>query len=128
MTEEKKKKKEEAKPERKSQEKAECRDIKCPFHGTLSLRGRVFRGTVVKRFPKRAVIEFERTIYFRKFERFAKSKTKLHAHVPECMEASINLGDYVKIRECRKLSKIISFVVTEKIRGKEEKEITGAKE
>ena len=113
----KKQNQEEAKQEKKQ---AECKDIKCPFHGELSSRGRVFKGTVIKKFPKRAVIEFERTSYIRKFERFAKSKTKLHAHVPECMENSIKIGDYVKIVECRKLSKIISFVVTEKIRGKEE--------
>lgn len=109
----------------KEEAKQECTDIKCPFHGTLSLRGRVFKGTVIKKFPKRIVIEFERTIYMRKYERFAKSKTKLHAHVPDCLADSINIGDYVKIVECRKLSKIISFVVTEKIRGKEEKENKG---
>lgn len=100
----------------KSEEKTICNDIKCPFHGTLSLRGRVFRGKVIKKFPKRVVIEFERTIYIRKYERYAKSKTKLHARLPDCLANTINLGDYIEINECRPLSKIVAYVATKKIR------------
>ncbi len=116
------------KKEEKTNEKANnaadsgtCSDPKCPFHGTLSLRGRIFRGAVVKKFPKRVVIEFERTAYLRKYERFAKSKTKLHARLPDCLARDINVGDYIEINECRPLSKIIAFVVTKKIRSAEEK-------
>jgi len=94
-----------------------CKDIKCPFHGSLSLRGRIFRGTVIKKFHKRVVIEFERTVYIPKYERYLKTKTKLHAHLPDCLSNEINIGDYIEIRECRKLSKIISFVVVKKIRS-----------
>jgi small subunit ribosomal protein S17 len=81
-----------------------------------SSRGKTFEGTVTKKFPKRIVIEFERTIYVKKFERYSRSKTKLHARVPQSMEDLIQVGDYVKIQECRPLSKIIHFVVIEKIR------------
>jgi small subunit ribosomal protein S17 len=114
------------KPKKAKEQKTEiindkCMDDKCPFHGTLSVRGRVFRGTVIKKFPKRAVIEFERTLYIPKYERFAKSKTKLHAKLPDCLDKEINIGDYIEIRECRKLSKIISFVVMKKIRSSGEK-------
>lgn len=98
----------------------ECHDIKCPFHGTLRARGRTFEGTVIKKFPKRLVIEFERTIYIRKYERYAKSKTRLHARLPDCLAGSIEIGDYIQIKECRPLSKIISFVVIKKIRSREE--------
>ena len=98
-----------------------CTDPKCPFHGTLSVRGRIFRGTVITKFPKRIAIEFERTVYLQKYERYAKSKTKLHARLPDCLADSINIGDYVEIGECRQLSKIITFVVTKKIRDKNEK-------
>ena len=107
----------------KQEMKNECKDIKCPFHGELSLRGRVFRGTVIRKFPKRIAIEFERTIYLRKYERYAKAKTKLHARLSDCLADSINIGDYVEIQECRPLSKIISFVVTKKIRDGENQEI-----
>ena len=98
-----------------------CTDPKCPFHGILSLRGKTFQGTVISKFPKRIAIEFERTIYLRKYERYAKSKTKLHARLPDCLADSINIGDYIEIHECRPLSKIISFVVTKKIKSGEVK-------
>jgi small subunit ribosomal protein S17 len=96
-----------------------CNDIKCPFHGELKARGRTFRGTVIRKFPKRVVIEFERTLYVKKYERYSKSKTKLHAKLSDCLAPSINVGDYIEIVECRPLSKIIKFVVIKKIRDKE---------
>lgn len=79
----------------------------------VGTRGRTFQGHVTKKFPKRAVIEFERTVYVPKYERYYKKKTRLHARIPEEMEVSV--GDYVKIRECRPLSKIIHFIVVEKV-------------
>lgn len=101
----------------KTDEKVKCNDPKCPFHGTLSVRGRVFHGKVIKKFPKRVVVQSERTVYLRKYERFAKARTKLHARLSECLADDINVGDYVEIVECRPLSKIVSFVVTKKIRS-----------
>ena len=91
----------------------------CPVHGTLSARGRSFQGTVVKKIDKRVTIVFDRTIYVRKYDRYSKAKTKLHARLPNCMNADINVGDYIEIRECRPLSKIIHFVVIHKIREAE---------
>ena len=73
------------------------------------------------------MIEFERTIYIQKYERYAKSKTRLHARLPDCLAESINVGDYIEIRECRPLSKIISFIVTKKIRAREEAKSGGKK-
>jgi len=100
---------------------AVCKDKNCPFHGKLSTRGRKFRGYVTKKFPTRVVIEFERIIYYKKYERYAKARTKLHAHLPACLADKINVGDYVEIAECRPLSKIIHFVATRKLGEKEEK-------
>jgi len=96
----------------------ECDDKHCPEHGTLAARGRVFEGTVIKKFVRRIVIEFERTIYIKKYERYMKTRTRLHARLPKCKEASVSLGDYVQIQECRPLSKIIHFVYIKKIRSK----------
>ena len=59
-------------------------------------------------------------IYVRKYERYSKSKTKIHARLPVCIEKEINVGDLIKVQECRPLSKIIHFVVIEKIKAKEE--------
>ncbi|MDE1848617.1 MAG: 30S ribosomal protein S17 [Nanoarchaeota archaeon] len=102
-------------------ERTNCNDINCPIHGALSLRGRTFSGKVIKKFHKRIVIEFERTVYVRKYERYAKMKTKIHARLPDCMSNEVNLGDYITVKECRPLSKLIHFAVTEKIKGVNEK-------
>jgi small subunit ribosomal protein S17 len=102
--------------------KVSCADRDCPFHGNLKTRGKIFKGKVISKNQKRIAIEFERMIYVRKYERYAKTKTKVHARLPTCMEKEINIGDYVKIKECRPLSKIIHFVVIEKLNDVENKE------
>lgn len=100
---------------------AACADTDCHIHGNLKTRGRIFEGKVIKKFYKRVVIEFERTSYIRKYERYKKSRTKIHARLPNCMKDSINVGDYIRVQECRPLSKIIHFAVIEKIRDAEAK-------
>jgi len=93
-----------------------CKDFHCPTHGNLSARGRVFQGVVIKKFLRRLTIQFERTISIKKYERYMKKKSKLHARLPDCMANEIEIGDYIQIQECRPLSKIIHFVVTKLIR------------
>ena len=83
----------------------------------VKTHGRTFEGFVTKKFPRRVVVEFERTVYVQKYERFYRKKTRLHARLPLNMESSINVGDYIKIQECRPLSKIINFIVIEKVRS-----------
>lgn len=83
----------------------------------VGTRGRTFQGYVIKKFDRRAVVEFERIIHYKKFERYAKDKTRLHARIPEGIE--VHVGDYVEIRECRPLSKIIHFVVVKLVRRAE---------
>ena len=82
---------------------------------TTGTRGRIFKGIVIKKFPKRVVIEFERTIYIKKYERYSKRKTKLHARLPDEITNDVNIGDYIEIMECRPLSKIIHFIVVGKV-------------
>ena len=115
------KKTNEKKEEKKATAGAVCNDIRCPTHGNLKARGRTFEGRVTKKFSKRVVIEFERMIYSKKYERYFKSKTKIHARLPDCIESEINVGDLIRIQECRPLSKIIHFVVIKKIKGADEK-------
>ncbi|MBR9705515.1 30S ribosomal protein S17 [Candidatus Pacearchaeota archaeon] len=100
----------------------DCGDKFCPIHGNISLRGRSFKGTVIKKFPQRVSIEFERTIYIKKYERYSKRKTKLHARLSKCMSHNIEVGDYIEIKECRPISKIIHFVVTKKISNEKDKQ------
>jgi len=87
----------------------ECKDKNCPFHGKLSVRGRQFKGTVKKIVGKRAVIEWERYIYHPKYERYSKSKSRIHAHIPSCLD--VKQEEYILAQECRPLSKIIHFVI-----------------
>jgi len=97
-----------------------CKDKNCHIHGNLKVRGRVFEGEVIKKSDKRVTIEFERMVYISKYERYLKSKTKIHARLQDCMKDKINVGDFIKIQECRPLSKIIHFTVIGKIKGSDE--------
>ena len=85
----------------------------------VGTRGRVFEGVVVKKFPKRIVISQERTVRVKKYERFRKTNSKIHARLPESLD--VNLGDRVRVQECRPLSKIIHHIVIEKVDATEEK-------
>ena len=94
--------------------KEKCNDVKCPFHGSLSIRGRQFTGTVVStKMRKTAVIEFNRLHFLKKYERYEKRRTNLKIHNPECINAKD--GDIVRVMECRPLSKTKNFVVIEKL-------------
>ena len=97
-----------------------CDDKDCFVHGKLKARGRTFEGKIIRKMPRRLTIEFERMIYIRKYERYKKSRTKIHARIPKCMENSVKIGDLIKIQECRPLSKIIHFVVVQKIKDADE--------
>ncbi len=80
----------------------------------VGTRGRTFEGNVTKKFDKRVVIEFERTVRVPKYERFMKKKTRLHARIPKGMD--VNVGDYAQVMECRPLSKMIHFVLIKIVR------------
>lgn len=105
------------KTENKHEKESECKDRQCPLHGQLAARGRKFEGYVIKKFPRRVVIEFNRVVKIQKYERYLNTKTKIHARLPDCLVSSINVGDYIEVQECRPLSKIIHHVVIAKIRG-----------
>ena len=83
-----------------------------PFNGTLSIRGKLFEGTVINAKAKgTAVIQKESPIYFKKFKRYGRSKNKIHAHVPS--NIIVQEGDHVIAAECRPISKSVSFVIVE---------------
>ena len=94
-------------PPRKS-----CEAELCPFHGTLPIRGKLLRGTVVSSKAKNMAVvarEFPRSVG--KYKRYERSRSKMHAYVPDCLD--IQEGSDVTIAECRPLSKTVSFVVIE---------------
>ena len=91
-----------------------CKDAKCPFHGSLTVRGRQLTGTIVStKMRKTAVIEFDRLYFLPKYERYEKRRTKLKVHNPECISAKD--GDIVDVMECRPLSKTKNFVIIQKV-------------
>lgn len=92
--------------------KSECNDPNCPFHGSLPVRGQVLEGIVTNDKAERT-ITVERSFYkfIRKYERYEKRKSRISAHKPDCIE--LQVGDTVKIAECRPLSKTKHFVVVE---------------
>jgi small subunit ribosomal protein S17 len=96
-----------------------CTDNNCPYHGTLKVRGKQFEGTVVSsKMQRSAIVEWEGKRFVPKFERYKRTRTKVAAHNPECMNA--REGDKVTVAECRPLSKTKSFVIIE-VKGKETK-------
>ncbi len=97
----------------RAQDKA-CEDINCPFHGKLSLRGKLLTGRTVSVSAKNmAVIERESFQYNPKYMRYLKKRSKVHAHLPPCLD-NIGVGDTVLVAETRPLAKTVSFVVVAK--------------
>ena len=97
--------------------KKSCNDKNCPFHGTLSLRGRVFEGIVAtSKMDKTVIVEREYLQFSPKFVRYEKRSGHIPSHNPPCINAKE--GQLVKIAECRPLSKTVSFVIVEKLETK----------
>ena len=94
--------------------KEKCEDRNCPFHGSLSVRGRTLDGTVVSdKMGSTVVVGKEYMRKIRKYERYERRTSKLHAHNPPCIGA--RAGDKVRIMECRRMSKTKTFVVVQKL-------------
>ncbi len=93
-----------------------CEDPHCPFHGSLSVRGRILDGIIVTdKMHHTVIVRRDYSHYVPKYVRFERRHSLIPAHNPPCIEAK--LGDKVKLMECRPLSKTVSFVVIEKSGG-----------
>jgi len=87
-----------------------CNDLNCPFHGTLSVRGRILEGTVTSvKMHKAITFQTDFLSLVKKYLRYERRRSKKHAYLPPCIE--VNVGDTVKVVECRPISKTISFTV-----------------
>ncbi|MCW4052128.1 MAG: 30S ribosomal protein S17 [Candidatus Bathyarchaeota archaeon] len=94
--------------------KKSCTDPNCPFHGNLSVRGRVLDGRVISsKMDKTAIIRRNYLQYVPKFKRYERRHSHIPAHNPSCL--NIKENDRVKIAECRPISKTVSFVIVEKL-------------
>ena len=94
--------------------KGKCSDEKCPWHGHLKVRGRIFRGTVVAaKAPLTAVVERNYYNYVPKYERYERRKSSMVVQNPACINAKT--GNEVVISECRPISKTKKFVIIEQV-------------
>ena len=90
--------------------KRACDDERCPWHGHLSVRGKLLEGKVVSNKAKKmVVVEREYYHYIKKYMRYEKRRSKIHAYLPPCID--VKVGTKVIIGECRPLAKSVSFVV-----------------
>ena len=91
---------------------ADCDDRNCPFHGSLSVRGKLFDGRITgAKARQTATLQKYVPVYFEKFKRYARDKSTIHAHVPGCI--TVQNGDSVLAAECRPISKSVSYVIVE---------------
>ncbi|MEM2341146.1 MAG: 30S ribosomal protein S17 [Candidatus Bathyarchaeia archaeon] len=91
-----------------------CDDPNCPFHGSLKIRGRILEGIVVSaKMDKTVIVRRDYVKYVPKYKRYERRHSRIPAHNPPCIKAAEN--DFVKIAECRPISKTVSFVVIEKV-------------
>jgi len=91
-----------------------CNDSKCPWHGSLSLRGRMFEGVVTSvKGVKTAIVKWGYNFFITKYERYERRHSRVVAYRPDCI--GLKVGDRVKLMECRPLSKTKSFAIIEKL-------------
>jgi small subunit ribosomal protein S11e len=85
-------------------------DKKCPFTGTVSIRGRILRGICVSNKMTRTIIVRRDYLHWvKKYNRYEKRHRNIPAH---CSPAFlVKIGDPVTIGECRPLSKTVRFNV-----------------
>lgn len=92
-----------------------CGDKNCPIHGSLKARGAVVEGVVLSdKMQGTVIVGKESLVKVDKYERYRRRRVKIPAHNPACIRA--REGDKVRIMECRRLSKTVSFVVVEKLK------------
>ncbi len=93
-----------------------CQDDRCPFHGSLKVRGRLLSGKAVSTAGRGfVVVQIAYLHKVAKYNRGERRRSRISAHLPPCLE--VREGDMVTIGECRPLSKSISFVAVESRRA-----------
>ncbi|MCS7107569.1 MAG: 30S ribosomal protein S17 [Acidilobaceae archaeon] len=90
--------------------KERCEDEKCPWHGSLRVRGVLLEGVVLKaKAQKMVVVSHEYLRYDDKYKRYERRRKKIHARLPPCVK--VEVGQRVVIGETRPLAKTVRFVV-----------------
>lgn len=85
-------------------------DKNCPFTGTLKVKKEFLKGKVIKRdMNKSATIEWQRSSFVPKYERYQIKRSRLRVHNPPCLDAQI--GWNVLVARTRPLSKTKNHVI-----------------
>ncbi|CCG21902.1 hypothetical protein CORT_0B01840 [Candida orthopsilosis Co 90-125] len=85
-------------------------DKKCPFVGTVSIRGKILSGTVVStKMHRTIIIRRDYLHYVPKYNRYEKRHKNVAAHVSPAFRVSE--GDVVTVGQCRPISKTVRFNV-----------------
>jgi|SRR3989344_8223827 len=96
----------------------DCTDQKCPFHGSVNIKGEFLKGKVVKKDINRsATVEWFRTHPLPKYERFEIRRSRIRTHNPACLNAAI--GQEVLVAKTRPLSKTKNHVIIQITGGEE---------
>ncbi|KAG7192866.1 ribosomal 40S subunit protein S11A [Scheffersomyces spartinae] len=85
-------------------------DKKCPFVGTVSIRGKILSGTVVStKMHRTVIVRRDYLHYVPKYNRYEKRHKNFAAHVSPAFR--VQEGDNVTAGQCRPLSKTVRFNV-----------------
>ena len=94
----------------------DCSDPNCPYHGNSRIRGKITQGVVVsKKLRNTIIIRRDYVQFIKKYQRYERRNTRLACHLPECLWQEIEVGDFVRVGESRKISKTKAFIILEKI-------------
>ncbi|MEX2684939.1 MAG: 30S ribosomal protein S17 [Candidatus Sigynarchaeota archaeon] len=89
-----------------------CNDKHCPYHGQISLRGRIYEGVVTSTKMQRTVtIRRDFLFKVKKYNRYERRNSKQSVHCPPCIDVAV--GDTVVFMETRKISKTVASVIIE---------------
>lgn len=90
--------------------KENCTDKKCPFHGEILVKKELLKGKMVKKdINHSATIEWFRSFYVPKYERYEIRRSRMRVHNPPCIDAKI--GQEVLVARTRPLSKVKNHVI-----------------
>ena len=89
-----------------------CDDANCPYHGTISVRGRLYEGIVqTAKMQKTVTVRRDFLFKIKKFKRYERRNSKQSVHCPPCIDVAV--GDSVVFMETHKISKTVAAVVIE---------------
>merc|ERR1712054_21102 len=102
-------------------------DKKCPWTGSVNIRGKMISGVIQKAKMKNTVIIRKDYLhYIKKYQRFEKRHKNTPVHVSPAFR--IKVGDEILAGQCRPLSKTVRFNVLKVLRsaGGDKKGFAGA--